>query len=126
MTTKRSRRLKPYFNANAGMSGYHRRCSLRVNSCRRVAFSHDRHPRRMKGIAMTRQRSDRAQDKNLEDTFPASDPPANSGVTGAEPPASSQQKDGDKPTGRPTSDRHATETAHHSEQEQTTTDEAKR
>jgi hypothetical protein len=78
----------------------------------------------MKGIAMTRERSDRDQDKNLEDTFPASDPPANSGVTGAEPPAPLQQKDGDRPTGMPTSDRHGAETAHHSEQEPTTTDEA--
>jgi hypothetical protein len=77
---------------------------------------------------MTRKHPDRAQDKALEDTFPASDPPANSGITGAEAPTPppQQRKDDDSPTGRPTSDRHATETAHHSEQEQTTTDEAGR
>jgi hypothetical protein len=76
----------------------------------------------MKGTAMTRERSDRDQDKSLEDTFPASDPPANSGITGAESAAPSRQRDGD----RPTSDRHDAEAAHHSEQEQTTTDEADR
>jgi hypothetical protein len=78
---------------------------------------------------MTREHPDRVQDKTLEDTFPASDPPANSGITGAEaprPPPQQQRKDGDSPTGRPTSDRHDAETAYHSEQEQTTTDEAGR
>jgi hypothetical protein len=76
---------------------------------------------------MTREHTDRVQDKALEDTFPASDPPANSGVTGAEPSARPQQrKDEEAPTGRPTSDRHEAETAFHSEQEQTTTDEAER
>ena len=37
----------------------------------------------MKGTAMATQEDD--QDKTLKDTFPASDPPANSGITGAEP-----------------------------------------
>lgn len=46
-------------------------------------------------------------DKVLEDSFPASDPPANSGVTGAEPPANTSEI----PTGRPTSDRSGAETA---------------
>jgi hypothetical protein len=57
-------------------------------------------------------------DKTLADSFPASDPPANSGVTGAE--ESKREEDhppherGDeaRPTGLPNSDRHATETAH--------------
>jgi hypothetical protein len=75
---------------------------------------------------MTREHKDRVQDKTLEDTFPASDPPANSGITGAEPSAPQQRKDKDAPTGRPTSDRHETETAFHSEQDKTTTDEAER
>jgi hypothetical protein len=63
--------------------------------------------------------SERARDKTLEDTFPASDPPANSGITGAESSETSSE-DGaaePKPTGTPTSDRHATETAHQSEDE---------
>jgi hypothetical protein len=58
-----------------------------------------------------------ATDKALEDTFPASDPPANSGITGTEKPAKPTQRrpSGEIPTGTPTSDRHATETAHHPE-----------
>jgi hypothetical protein len=77
---------------------------------------------------MTRERSDRDQDKTLEDTFPASDPPANSGITGAEPPVkpSQQRKGEDGPIGGPTSDRHAAETAYHSEHDDTTTDETGR
>lgn len=58
--------------------------------------------------------SERDRDQALKDTFPASDPPANSGVTGAEPPnkPSSERNEAEVPTGTPTSDRHATETAH--------------
>ena len=56
--------------------------------------------------------TEREQDKTLEDTFPASDAPANSGVTGAEPPEPNTDA---IPTGTPTSDRHGTETAHHAE-----------
>ncbi len=61
--------------------------------------------------------SEPKQDKALEDTFPASDPPANSGITGAEGPAKpTQHRDVEaEPTGVPTSDRYAAETAHHSE-----------
>lgn len=68
-------------------------------------------------------RDENQQDKVIEDTFPASDPPANSGVTGAEPPAgsSAERDDSAKPTGTPTSDRHAMETAHQSEEEPKTT-----
>jgi hypothetical protein len=67
-----------------------------------------------------RVRSDRDQDKKLEDTFPASDPPANSGITGAEPPAkpSEERSMDERPTGRPTSDRHAAETAYQWENEE--------
>lgn len=64
-------------------------------------------------------RADRRQDQVVEDSFPASDPPANSGVTGAgrpnKPPH--ERSDHERPTGSPTSDRHATETAHHWEDE---------
>ncbi len=64
-------------------------------------------------------RTERAQDKALEDTFPASDPPANSGITGGEVPAKPSHERGIEaiPTGLPTSDRHATETAHQREDE---------
>jgi hypothetical protein len=67
------------------------------------------------------QPSERDQDKALEDSFPASDPPANSGVTGAGRPAkpSDERKIEEKPTGTPTSDRYATETVHHREDEET-------
>ena len=61
--------------------------------------------------------TERTQDKALEETFPASDPPANSGITGAataDKPAQNGETTSE-PTGTPTSDRHATETAHHSE-----------
>jgi hypothetical protein len=63
--------------------------------------------------------SERKRDKTLEDSFPASDPPANSGVTGAErPDKPSHNRDIDEiPTGTPTSDRHGTETVHHWEDE---------
>lgn len=64
-------------------------------------------------------RSEHARDKTLQDSFPASDPPANSGVTGDERPgsASHERDTHERPTGTPTSDRHATETAHHWEDE---------
>lgn len=64
-------------------------------------------------------KSDAKQDKALQDTFPASDPPANSGITGPEggsdrsaPKPSHTRPIEERPTGTPTSDRHATETAH--------------
>jgi hypothetical protein len=64
------------------------------------------------------------QDQNLKDSFPASDPPANSGITGAEPAGAEPPKKPPEdrtieevPTGLPTSDRHATETAHQWEHE---------
>ena len=64
-------------------------------------------------------RTDRDHDKALEDTFPASDPPAHSGVTGAEPPSGppDDREIEQQPTGLPTSDRYATETAHQWEHE---------
>jgi hypothetical protein len=59
-------------------------------------------------------------DKALKDSFPASDPPANSGITGpGTPDRSSRDRPIDeRPTGTPNSDRHATETAHQWEYEE--------
>lgn len=70
-------------------------------------------------MADTQKRSEELQDKAVADTFPASDPPANSGITGAGAPddASDQRGIEEQPTGVPTSDRHATETAHSREDE---------
>jgi hypothetical protein len=64
--------------------------------------------------------SERGRDKTLADSFPASDPPANSGITGAGKPDQPPHQRGidERPTGTPTSDRHATETAHQWEHEQ--------
>ncbi len=66
--------------------------------------------------------TEREQDKALEDTFPASDAPANSGITGAEPPEPNTDA---IPTGTPTSDRHGAETAHHSEKDKAGADSGK-
>jgi hypothetical protein len=69
----------------------------------------------------TEPRSEQDHDKTLEDSFPASDSPASSGITGAgtpdKPPHRRQPEE--RPTGTPTSDRHATETAHQREDETT-------
>jgi hypothetical protein len=69
-------------------------------------------------------------DRASADSFPASDPPSYSGVTGAgepEPkrPASSERPDENRPKGRPTSDRHATETANQWEDQEKPTSPAK-
>ncbi len=80
----------------------------------------DRHRGRGKGIAMSsKTRSERTHDRTLEESFPASDPAANSGITGSEQPDKSpdQRSIQEQPTGTPTSDRHAVETAHHRENE---------
>jgi hypothetical protein len=73
-----------------------------------------------KDFAMSPQdRAEHEHDKTLEDSFPASDPPANSGITGAGAPGepAGERGEGGIPTGHPTSDRHATETAHQTEDE---------
>jgi hypothetical protein len=65
-------------------------------------------------------KKDSAQDRAVEDSFPASDPPANTGITGPEPsnqPSHKRPADA-RPTGTPTSDRHAAETAHQWEHEE--------
>jgi hypothetical protein len=66
------------------------------------------------------ERSERDHDKTLKDSFPASDPPAHSGITGAEPPdkAPEERTVDELPTGLPDSDRHAAETAHQWEHEE--------
>jgi hypothetical protein len=62
-------------------------------------------------------RAEQSHDKTLEESFPASDPPARSGITGSEQPDKAHEMGGvePKPTGTPTSDRHEAETAHHHE-----------
>jgi len=60
---------------------------------------------------------DKIQDKASEDSFPASDPPANTGITG---PGAGKKGSAEEaaPTGRPSSDRYATETAYQREDEE--------
>lgn len=61
-------------------------------------------------------------DRASKDSFPASDPPSYSGITGDGRPGKRQKssdRDADaKPTGTPTSDRYATETAHQREDQE--------
>jgi hypothetical protein len=68
---------------------------------------------------MSQTRINHHHDKTLEDSFPASDPPASSGTTGAETPEkpSSDRDQDEVPTGLPNSDRHGAETAHQWEPE---------
>jgi hypothetical protein len=64
--------------------------------------------------------SEQNRDTALEDSFPASDPPADSGITGVgrlDRP-SHQRSIEERPTGTPTSDRHGAETAHQWENEE--------
>ncbi len=74
-----------------------------------------------------RQSPDRRLDETVADSFPASDPPSNSVVTGPgqpgeqpaeQRPPSHRRGDPARPIGHPTSDRHATETAHQWEDEE--------
>jgi hypothetical protein len=58
-------------------------------------------------------------DQTSADSFPASDPPAHSGVTGLGKPAPGPHRDDDeRPTGTPTSNRHEQETTFQSEKEE--------
>ena len=57
-------------------------------------------------------------DQTSADSFPASDPPSHSGITGpGKPQPGPHRGDEDRPTGTPTSNRHAQETSHQSEDE---------
>jgi len=68
-----------------------------------------------------REHREKGHDVAVEDSFPASDPPANTGIVGprsdAPRKASHRRDDEERPTGTPTSDRHAAETAHSWEDE---------
>jgi hypothetical protein len=61
------------------------------------------------------------QDRTVEDSFPASDPPSNSGITGpraVQPRPMPHKRDDDtRPKGTPNHDRHVTETAYQWEHE---------
>ena len=62
---------------------------------------------------MTTRRDDEKQDQAVEDSFPASDPPARSGITGpraVRPRLAPHKRDAEaRPKGTPTHERHATE-----------------
>lgn len=68
---------------------------------------------------------DQRHDETVKDSFPASDPPANSGVIGprgthahnSRRAPSHQRGEEGRPKGSPTDERHATETAHNWEDE---------
>ncbi|MGH7043216.1 MAG: hypothetical protein ACREFY_13960 [Acetobacteraceae bacterium] len=71
-------------------------------------------------------------DRASADSFPASDPPSNSGVTGAgqpdppvERPPSAERGEENRPSGMPTSERHAAETAHQWEDQEKPTEPAR-
>jgi hypothetical protein len=76
-----------------------------------------------------KQATDRRLDQTIDDSFPASDPPSHSGITGvgnrdAEKPGGDsgqplrRRGQDERPTGLPTSDRYETETAHVREDDQ--------
>jgi hypothetical protein len=68
---------------------------------------------------MTKHKDDAKQDRAVEDSFPASDPPATSGIVGpraVRPGQTSRQApakrdDASRPMGTPTHERHAADTA---------------
>jgi hypothetical protein len=70
--------------------------------------------------------TDKKHDITVEDSFPASDPPASSGIIGPRGrhhghvrPAPHRRDDDSRPLGSPTHERHATETAYQWEDEET-------
>jgi hypothetical protein len=66
--------------------------------------------------------NDDRQDRTVEDSFPASDPPGNTGVTGPRATrrreAPHKRGEDTRPKGTPNDDRHATETAYQWEHEE--------
>jgi hypothetical protein len=73
----------------------------------------------------TRPSKEKQLDQTVEDSFPASDPSSSTGITGpasGRSPRSRTREPDAIPTGLPTSDRYAAETAHHKEQHATTTE----
>ena len=79
-------------------------------------------------MAQSGGKADRKYDRTVEDSFPASDPPACTGITGpsdtqragqaqSEVRPSDDRTEEEIPKGRPTSDRHAAQTAHVRENE---------
>jgi len=71
---------------------------------------------------MPTRKEDAKHDRAVEDSFPASDPPASSGVVGprATPRRAPHERDGEtRPKGAPNHDRHAAETADQWEHEKT-------
>jgi hypothetical protein len=64
---------------------------------------------------MTKRTDDAKVDQAAEDSFPASDPPATSGITGPRIGGKTRRDNEARPKGTPTDERHATETAYHHE-----------
>jgi hypothetical protein len=78
---------------------------------------------------MSKRRTDEKHDQATQDSFPASDPPASTGITGPRVDDPQRAKSGSKddpaepasrsedarPKGSPTTERHATETAYQPE-----------
>ena len=72
---------------------------------------------------MPARKQDRKHDQAVEDSFPASDPPATTGIVGpgtdrrerGSRQAPHERDDDARPKGTPTDDRHATETAYQRE-----------
>jgi hypothetical protein len=71
---------------------------------------------------MPSRRSDEQHDRTVEESFPASDPPASTGITGPRVKDRHRSERGRgedaRPKGTPTHERHAAETAHQREPEE--------
>ena len=73
---------------------------------------------------MRKRTAEERQDKVVEDSFPASDPPASTGIVGpgirrrGRTPAPHERGEETRPKGTPNHERHATETAYQWEDEE--------